>query len=213
MLLPCIYFSVYFALKFILGIIKIFLGGETVKLKQWIHAAFLTSSMIALTACHSTHKNPETDNAVNEANAAYREDNAVAKTAGAGEETRFGDQTTSKMQSQQAATKRVYYFAFDSNIVHEQDRPSISANAEYLLSHPSLKVILEGHTDPRGSREYNIGLGERRAKAVAEILTAKGVNPAQLRIVSYGAEKLASPGRSEADYQLDRRVVLVYLKK
>jgi peptidoglycan-associated lipoprotein len=84
---------------------------------------------------------------------------------------------------------------------------------KYLLSHPLAKIILEGNTDPRGSREYNIGLGERRAKAVANIMLAKGVNPKQIRIVSYGAEKLAVPGHNEADYQLDRRVELVYLSR
>ena len=76
-----------------------------------------------------------------------------------------------------------------------------------------MNVLLEGHTDPRGSREYNIGLGERRAKAVAQVLTDKGVDPSQIRVVSYGAEKLATAGHSDSDYQLDRRVVLVYVQR
>ena len=81
------------------------------------------------------------------------------------------------------------------------------------MAHASARVILEGHTDPRGSREYNVALGERRANAVAEFMKEKGVNPEQIRVVSYGAQRLAAPGRTESDYQLDRRVVLVYSQK
>lgn len=161
-----------------------------------------------MAGCHSARKynNPS---AINEANAAY---NGQAQTYGAGEETQFGERTNIQ-RAGRISSDRVYYFDFDSNLVHATDRPAVLANANYLLAHPEARVLLEGHTDPRGSREYNIGLGERRAKAVAEILTARGVNPAQIRVVSYGAEKLASPGHSEADYQQDRRVVLIYLRR
>ena len=176
------------------------------KLKQWIKVLLLSSSMMTLAACHSAHKNVD-DSAVNDANAAYG-----AQSSGLGRESGFGDQAGAD-GSRASLSKRVYYFDFDSNVVHDEDKPAIAANADYLLAHPRAKAMLEGHTDPRGSREYNIGLGERRAKAVAEILTAKGVNPAQIRVVSYGAEKLASSGRTEADYQQDRRVVLVYLQR
>lgn len=174
------------------------------KFNQWIKLILIGSSMMALAACTSAHKRPS-DSAINEANAAYNED---AQSSGLGQESRFGDEG-----SEHRVNSRVYYFAFDSNVVQEADKPAILANANYLLSHARAKIMLEGHTDPRGSREYNIGLGERRAKAVAEIMTSRGVNPAQIRVVSYGAEKLAAPGRSEADYQKDRRVVLVYLQR
>ena len=96
-------------------------------------------------------------------------------------------------------------------MVHDGDKPAIEANAAKIAS-SSKTAMIEGHTDPRGSREYNIGLGERRAKAVADILTANGVSRKQVRIVSYGAEKLASQGHTEADYQRDRRGVLNYLQ-
>lgn len=114
---------------------------------------------------------------------------------------------------EQDLTKRTYYFDFDRSEVREDDRPAIEANADYLINHPNAKVLVEGHTDPRGSREYNIALGERRAKAVAAILEEKGVNASQVRLISYGSEKLATMGRSDADYQLDRRVVLTYLQQ
>lgn len=175
-------------------------------MKKWIQMILVGGSIAALAGCHSMHKSNDNQSAINDANAAY---NNGAQSSGIGEESGFGDGGARSAQRSQ----RIYYFDYDSNVVHDSDKPAILSNGNYLLSHGRAKVMLEGHTDPRGSREYNIGLGERRAKAVAEILTAKGVNPAQIRIVSYGAEKLASPGRTEADYQQDRRVVLVYLQR
>ncbi len=175
------------------------------KLKQWIEFILISSSIITLAAC--SHKTPPNPSAVYEANEAYH---GKPESSGLGNESGFGDQSG---VGARVVSKRVYYFDFDSNIVHEADKPAIMANADYLSSRVKAQVMLEGHTDPRGSREYNIGLGERRAKAVAALLTAKGINPAQVRIVSYGAEKLASTGHNEGAYQQDRRVVLAYLKR
>lgn len=172
-------------------------------LKQWAQVVFIGAGILTLTACSSARK-PMDDAAVNDENAAYNSD---AQSSGAGDDSNFND------GSRAAASGKVYYFDFDSNTVHDSDLPAISANARKLSAQPGMNVLLEGHTDPRGSREYNIGLGERRAKAVAEILTQKGVDPSQIRVVSYGAEKLATPGHSDADYQQDRRVVLVYVQR
>lgn len=172
------------------------------KMKKWFQVAFAAGSMMALAACSSTHKNAD-QMAINDANSAYG-----AHASGVDDGAEFGDQAGATM-----ASKRVYYFDFDSNAIHNEDRPAIAANGSYMASHQGAKATLEGHTDPRGSREYNVGLGERRAKAVAEALTTKGTSPAQVRVVSYGAEKLASAGNTEADYQKDRRVVLAYTKR
>jgi peptidoglycan-associated lipoprotein len=173
------------------------------KTKRWINFILIAFSVFMLAACSTKHKQDQS--AINDANAAY---NDSAQASGLGDNAGFGDQAANGRQTAQ----RIYYFDFDSNIVHESDKPAIAAQANYLLAHPQVAATLEGHTDPRGSREYNIGLGERRAKAVANILVAKGVNPGQIHIVSYGAEKLAVPGRTESDYQKDRRVVLVYYR-
>lgn len=176
------------------------------KIKQWIKIILVASSILALTAC--SHKRTQ-DMSVNDANAAYS-DNGEAQSSGLGESSGFGDQASAGSQSELA--KRTYYFDFDSDVIHDSDRPALNANANYLMAHPKVRVLLEGHTDPRGSREYNIALGERRAQSVARLLTSQGVSAAQIRVVSYGAQKLASPGHSESDYQQDRRVVLVYLR-
>lgn len=180
------------------------------KLMPWTKAIVVSSCIVLLAACSSAHKRHPTQAMIQQANAEYS-DNDQAETSGVPEGRNFRDEV--REEGEQVLSKRIYYFDFDRDIVHPVDKPAINANADYLVNHPHAKVLLEGHTDPRGSREYNIGLGERRAKAVAAILTARGVSPAQVRVVSYGAQKLAAPGRTETDYQLDRRVVLVYLQR
>lgn len=108
---------------------------------------------------------------------------------------------------------QTYYFDFNQSDVRSDDRPSINVQAKHLAANPGAKVLLEGNTDPRGSREYNIALGERRAHAVANALKAQGASSKQIRTVSYGAEKRAASGSSEEAYQLDRRANLVYESK
>ena len=76
--------------------------------------------------------------------------------------------------------------------------------------HPNAQVRVEGHTDERGSREYNVTLGERRAQTIAKFLIMKGVNPAQVHVVSYGKEKPADLGHDEAAWANNRRAVIVY---
>jgi len=108
---------------------------------------------------------------------------------------------------------RTVYFDYDSAEVQPQYRPVVEAQARYLASNPNTSVSLEGHTDPRGSREYNIALGESRSEAVRRLLSASGANLQQVRAVSYGEEMRASPGcESENCYQSDRRVEIVYYK-
>ena len=170
-------------------------------LKPWIKVIVVGVTLVTLTACSTGRKRQQ--DAVNSENQAYSD----ASTSGVDDGARYGDQEGGGRRV--AANGRVYYFDFDSNVVHDSYKPAIGHYANKLAA-SSKNAMVEGHTDPRGSREYNIGLGERRAKSVAKIMTAKGVNPKQIRVVSYGAEKPASPGTSEADYQQDRRAVLVY---
>jgi peptidoglycan-associated lipoprotein len=107
-------------------------------------------------------------------------------------------------------SKRTIYFRYDSSDVQQDFIPVIAAHAAYLLQHPQYRLVLEGHADERGSPEYNIALGEQRAKAVARLMKAQGVPGRQLSIVSYGEEKPAVDGHDEAAWQLNRRVELVY---
>jgi peptidoglycan-associated lipoprotein len=103
-----------------------------------------------------------------------------------------------------------YFFDFDSSEVRQEAFPSIQMQANYLLKHPGKKIRLEGNTDDVGSREYNIALGERRARSVLEILKQNGVAASQVTVVSFGAEKPAVGGEDEKSRQCNRRVDLIY---
>ena len=106
--------------------------------------------------------------------------------------------------------ERVIYFAFDSADVDEASIEIIKQHGRYLAENPGETVRLEGHADERGSREYNIGLGERRAVSVKSILLVHGAAESQLIPVSFGEERPADLGGDEAAWQLNRRVELVY---
>lgn len=105
---------------------------------------------------------------------------------------------------------RVIYFEFDKADVDEQSRDILAEHAEYLAANKGLQIRLEGHADERGSREYNIGLGEERAQAVRQILLLQGATVSQLSTVSYGEERPAALGSDEESMSLNRRVELVY---
>ena len=106
--------------------------------------------------------------------------------------------------------ERVIYFAFDSSEVDDASIEIIKQHARYLAENPGETVRLEGHADERGTREYNIGLGERRAVSVKTIMLVQGAAEDQLVPVSYGEERPADLGGDEAAWQLNRRVELVY---
>ena len=107
-------------------------------------------------------------------------------------------------------SKRTIYFMLDSSQVQQDFIPVIAAHARYLLANPSQHIVLEGNGDERGSREYNIALGEQRSKTVAGMLKAQGVSESQLGIVSYGEEKPMAMGHDESSWELNRRVELAY---
>jgi peptidoglycan-associated lipoprotein len=106
---------------------------------------------------------------------------------------------------------RIIYFDFDNSEVRGAGVEVVAAHARYLAANPATRVRLEGHTDERGSREYNIGLGERRAQSVRRALLLQGAADAQISTVSYGEERPAVPGHDEAAWAKNRRVEIVYL--
>ena len=105
---------------------------------------------------------------------------------------------------------RTIYFEFDRSEVRSEFIPVISAHAELLASDSSRRVVLEGHADERGSREYNIALGERRAISVRRLLLGSGASSDQIRMVSYGEERPAVIGHNEAAWSKNRRVEIRY---
>jgi peptidoglycan-associated lipoprotein len=110
-----------------------------------------------------------------------------------------------------ASGRQIIYFDFDKSEIKPEFADIVRSNAQNLSGHPNLKLKLEGNTDERGTREYNIGLGERRAQAVRRALMLQGVSETQISTVSFGAERPAAEGDDEAAWAQNRRVELVYL--
>ncbi|NMP32615.1 peptidoglycan-associated lipoprotein Pal [Thalassotalea sp. M1531] len=107
-------------------------------------------------------------------------------------------------------SEHIVYFDFDVSTLSGQFSAMLDAHAKFLNENSSVKVLIEGHADERGTPEYNIALGERRAKAVVTYLENMGVSPSQLSVVSYGEEKPMVKDRTEAAFAKNRRAVLVY---
>ncbi len=106
--------------------------------------------------------------------------------------------------------KRVIYFDYDSNIVKEEFRPLVAAHAKYISTTGSAKMIVQGNTDERGGREYNLALGQRRADAVRQMMTVLGAEGTRVESVSFGKEKPAMQGATEEAFAKNRRAEIVY---
>lgn len=106
--------------------------------------------------------------------------------------------------------QRTIYFDYDNAEIRPEYVPILKTHARYLGTNMSTRAILEGHTDERGTREYNLALGDQRADAVRRYLVADGVPPNQLSTLSYGEERPAQPGHNEQAWRLNRRVIIQY---
>lgn len=108
------------------------------------------------------------------------------------------------------ATNRVVYFDYDSYVVRPEFQPVIEAHAKFVKADKSRKVAIEGHTDERGGREYNLALGQKRAEAVRRAMSLQGVSESQIEAVSFGKEKPAVQGTTEAAFEKNRRAEISY---
>ncbi|RBJ75435.1 peptidoglycan-associated lipoprotein Pal [Pseudomonas sp. MWU12-2534b] len=106
--------------------------------------------------------------------------------------------------------KRSIYFDFDSYSVKDEYQPLMQQHAQYLKSHPQRHVLIQGNTDERGTSEYNLALGQKRAEAVRRAMALLGVNDSQMEAVSLGKEKPQATGHDEASWAQNRRADLVY---
>lgn len=107
-------------------------------------------------------------------------------------------------------SKRSIYFDFDSFSIRDDFRGVVEAHAKYLVANKTRKVVVQGNTDERGSREYNLALGQKRSEAVRRALTSLGVSDSQIEAVSFGEEKPKSTGSDESSFAENRRVDLAY---
>ena len=133
-----------------------------------------------------------------------------ADAAGTGTGTGSGAAGKSLDSKADMLAKRRVYFAFDSSAVDAENRAIVEAHAAYLAANKNIKVVLEGHTDERGTREYNLALGERRAQAVERMVKALGVSADRVKNTSYGEEKALAMDHTEAAWALNRRVEIIY---
>ena len=166
---------------------------------------------LAVVACGGQPKQAETPPETSApADTGAETSGADSAAAGAGE-TAEEDEAPGPQQG--LLTRRTIYFDFDSSEIRGEGVEIVGAHARYLAQNPGVRVRLEGHTDERGSREYNIGLGERRAQAVRRALLLQGATDAQISTVSYGEERPAAAGSHEAAWAQNRRVEIVYLRQ
>lgn len=136
-------------------------------------------------------------------------------TYGAGDDSvsgnvRGGAQDAAAQQLAAQLRENVVYFDFDKANIRPDAYEILNAHSTYLASNPNARVRLEGHADERGTREYNMALGERRANAAANYMAARGVARTQVEVVSYGEERPAVMGTNESSWAQNRRVVIEY---
>jgi peptidoglycan-associated lipoprotein len=166
----------------------------------------LVAAALGIAACGPKPKeSPPAETAVN-TNTGADTSGVDSSGASAGE----GEEIAGPQQGLLA--RRTIYFDFDSSEIRGEGTEIVAAHARNLAGSNAVRVRLEGHTDERGSREYNIGLGERRAQAVRRALLLQGASEAQLSTVSYGEERPAGAGSDESAWAQNRRVEIVYLK-
>lgn len=139
---------------------------------------------------------------------AYGDEGVQAK--GLGQFTHFPGQRAGESYTTQAPHNQLYLFSYDNSELNPKYVPSLNAQAAYLRDHPNARIMISGHTDERGSREYNVALGERRANAVADVLRSEGVSSRQVRVVSYGKERPINTGHDAASHAQNRRAELLY---
>ena len=123
-----------------------------------------------------------------------------------------GEELEAQAREAEAALMKqtVFYFDFDQSTIKQDGKAALMAHAAYLSANSSASVVLEGHADERGTVEYNLALGERRAMAVRRFLMANGASADQLEVVSFGEERPVATGHNEASWAENRRVVLNY---
>lgn len=159
---------------------------------------------VSISACKTTE--PETDTT---ADTTEPEPAAEVTTAAAPDPRDYTDARNFD-NSESLLSKRVIYFDFDKSEVKSEYRSIVAAHAAYVSAHGSARVTLEGHADERGTREYNLGLGERRGNAISGLLSAAGAMGSQLDTVSYGEERPVCRVSDENCWWQNRRVEIVY---
>ncbi|MGC9423645.1 MULTISPECIES: peptidoglycan-associated lipoprotein Pal [Vibrio] len=179
------------------------------QLNKVLKGLLIALPVLAVTACSSSDEaaNASSQSQTNQSTSGEANSVDTTVVSPIDENAQLSEQ---ELKEQALRETQTIYFAFDNATIARDYEEMLSAHATYLSKNPSLKVTIEGHADERGTPEYNIALGERRAQAVAKYLEAMGVQANQIAIVSYGEEKPLLLGQTEEVYAKNRRAVLVY---
>ncbi|MGJ8694173.1 MAG: peptidoglycan-associated lipoprotein Pal [Thalassotalea sp.] len=178
-----------------------------------VKALAVSLPLLAISACSSTDTSEEdariaAEQAQVAAQAQASQEAEQVKVAAAQREAEMAEQKRQAMEKLLAAN--IIYFEFDKSTLSADFSAILEAHAKFLNANTSRSVLVEGHADERGTPEYNIALGERRAKAVVSYLENMGVAASQITTVSYGEEKPMAKDRTEEAFATNRRAVLVY---
>ncbi|MCH8537628.1 MAG: peptidoglycan-associated lipoprotein Pal [Alkalimonas sp.] len=163
--------------------------------------------LLTLAACSSTSQTSATDAEAEAARQAQQERDAVQVERA---QPTLTPEERVRQQMESLRQESTIYFDFDRATIRQEFVETLRAHASFLQSNPSVRVTIEGHTDERGTPEYNIALGERRAQAVVQYMQNLGVSSNQMRTVSYGEERPIDMSRTEAGFAKNRRAVLTY---
>jgi len=165
-------------------------------------------AMLLLAACGSQNMpNPDPDGG----GTMVGQDGGSADAGGTGADGMGSGEVFNDFDNTADELTMLIYFDFDQSDLRPEYGDTLQRHAARLANDRSLRIRLEGHTDERGSREYNIGLGERRSQSVRRLLLIQGASADQISTVSFGEERPAAFGSDEASYQLNRRVEIKYL--
>lgn len=175
--------------------------------KGFYSALLVVFSVALLAACEGTTGTTKDDSTLSTSGAESSSSGSATTSAASSGSTWTGNPLD---DPNSLLAKRTVYFNFDESVILDSDRPILEAHAQYLSENPGASVTLEGHTDERGTREYNLALGERRAVAVRQFMSLLGASAQQMRTLSYGEERPAATGHNEEAWALNRRVEIIY---
>ena len=167
---------------------------------QCFKVGLLVISLFVLGACSSTSEME--DESANTESAA----SSSSSSSGAGSSNQL---TQEQIRAQNALRQTVFYFDFDVAEFKPADRETLTYHARDLAANSGKRIRLEGHADERGTREYNLALGERRANGILNYFIVNGASRSQIEVVSYGEERPEQSGQSEQAYSRNRRVEVV----
>ena len=172
---------------------------------QTIKMGLMAFSLFALVACSSSGDTDESGAMGSEGSSSSSSSGSTARTNPG---STSGQLTQEEIRAQNALRQTVFYFDFDIAEFKAADRETLSFHARDLAANSSKRIRLEGHADERGTREYNLALGERRANSARDFLIQEGVNSSLIEVISYGEESPAAMGSNEESWALNRRVEL-----